>query len=170
MVNVPSLEKAPALTQKETTNILRTTQPAKMKAVEDILGVLDTIESVPQKVSEMTGEDRSSDMGGGTGMTRSGGTQQSQVSPRDQAIAAMPTEAPVIREKLKEHIQEEIKMLRAAAHHHKKTSAPGGAYKLNELYARMRRLNTLLSSLVEASMDVLRKFYIRVFVDRQPIL
>ena len=169
MANVPSLEKAPSLAQKETSNYLRVTQPAKMKAVEDMLNLLDTIESVPQKVSEMTGEDRSSDMGGG-GMARSGGSQQSQVSPRDQAIAAMPTEAPVLRLKLKEHIEEEIKELRKAAHHHKRTSAPGGAYKLNELYARIRRLNTLLSSLVEASMDVLRKFYIRVFVDRQAIL
>jgi hypothetical protein len=167
MANVPSLEKAPSLPQKETSDVLRVTQPAKMEVIGNILSVLDTIESVPQKVSEMTGEDRSNDMGGGGMATRS---QQSQMSPRDQAIAAMPAEAPVLREKLKEHIEDEIKLLRKAAHHHKKTSAPGGAYKLNELYARIRKLNTLLSSLVEASMDVLRKFYIRVFVDRQAIL
>ena len=47
---------------------------------------------------------------------------------------------------------------------------PGAAHKLNDLYARIRRLNGLLSDLMQASYEVLKRIYIRVVIDKQSVV
>ncbi|TSC57617.1 MAG: hypothetical protein Greene041619_1045 [Candidatus Peregrinibacteria bacterium Greene0416_19] len=143
-------------------------QPQKLAELGQLL---DTIDAFSNRVSERSSEDRSTDMGGGTSGTAGQGTQGAQISPRDQAIKNMPESALVLRQELDHHIEKEIKRLERdadmlASH----ASRPGAAYKLNHLYARIRRLRSLMHELVEAAVDLLRRLYIRVFIDKQPVL
>lgn len=147
------------------TNNLIVHQPAKMKELGELL---TTFENLNQRVSEVGGEDRSGDLGdAGQGAAQSGGVRQ--ISPRDQAIDAIPAPA-VIRHQLHEHISQEVKKLRKQARHLGRASRPGSAYRLNELYAKIRRLNALLGDILEASYEVLKRLFIKVFIDRQPVL
>lgn len=91
------------------------------------------------------------------------------MSARDQAIAAIPQPA-VIQRELATHIRMEVKQLRKQALTVARMSKPGAAYKLNQLYARIHRLNGLLGDLFEASYEALKRMFIRVFIDKQPIL
>lgn len=131
-------------------------------------GLLDTI-SLMDKVSETMGEDRSGDMGGGGGGQGSGQQGDQGQSARAQAIANLPNDEQM-RKELSHYIQKEIKVLRKQIR--RKTfriSKPGSAHQLNELYSKMRRLNTLLGELMEASVEVLKRLCIRVFIDKQSL-
>ena len=138
------------------------TQPDKFQ------GLLETI-SLMDKVSERLGEDRSGDFAtsGGTGGATAQG--QGQQSTRAQAIANLP-ETPQMRRELGTYIQKEIKALRKEVRRKAfRASRPGSAHQLNELYAKIRHLNNLLSELMEASVDVLKRIFIRVFIDKQSV-
>lgn len=74
-----------------------------------------------------------------------------------------------MQKQLAEHIRVEVKKLRKQALQISRMSRPGAAYKLNELYARIRHLNAILAELFEASMDVLKRLFVRVFIDKQTI-
>lgn len=106
--------------------------------------------------------------GGGSGTTT--GQQQGThgPSPRDIAIANLPPLA-IMQQKLTTHIRGEVRTLRREAHRVTRVGKPGAAYHLNQLYARIRRLNALLSELLEASLDVLKRLFIRVFIDKQAL-
>lgn len=140
------------------------TQPEKFE------GVLETI-ALMDKVSERMGEDRSGDLGGGGGgQAGSGqGDDDGQQSARAQAIANLPGDKQM-RVELEHYIQKEIKGLRKQIR--KKTirmSKPGSAHQVNELYKKMRRLNNLLGELMDASVEVLKRLCIRIFIDKQSI-
>jgi hypothetical protein len=143
--------------------VLTVTQPEK------IAGLLDTLNIIDQ-MSERISEDRSGDLGGGgTGGTQRKGQKTKQTSPRDQAIANLPPEKEM-QEKLSRKIITEVRQLRRQIRSIPATGKPGAAFKLNKLYARIRRLNGLLAELFEASYEVLRRLFIRVFVDEQSVL
>ncbi len=150
-------------------NKLIVSQPAKLQELNNIL---QTFESFNARVSERTGEDRSGDMGGGGGQMTGGSGQgdDTQVSPRDAAIARMPTEAKVLQKELSSHIRKETRKLERLAERVSRSTAPGSAHKLNVIYGKIRRLNSLVSELLESSLDVLKRLFIRVFIDKQPIL
>lgn len=139
------------------------TQPDKFE------GLLDTI-ALMDKVSERMGEDKSGDMGGGGGAaTGSGKGDDDAVSVRAQAIANLP-DTPEMRKELSKYIQKEVKTLRKQIRRKAfRAAKPGSAHQLNELYSKIRRLNSLLSELMEASIDVLKRIFIRVFIDKQSI-
>lgn len=141
-------------------------QPAKL---QELGNLLLTIEGLSQRVSERTGEDRSGDLGSGGTAGTGQGDDGTYVSPRDQAIAAMPAPA-VIQKQLEKHIRKEVRELQTRARSIARLSQPGSAYLLTELYSRIRRLNQLLAEILEASVEVLKRFFIRVFIDQQPIL
>lgn len=139
-------------------------QPKKLEGLLDTINLLNT-------VSERIGEDRSGDLGGGGGGSTGGqqGDDDAAQSQRDQAIANLP--APVaMQTKLKTHIEKEIKTVRKNI---KKAEGnvvrPGSAYKLNELYARIRRLEGIMRELLEASVEVIERLYIRIFIDKQSV-
>ena len=140
-------------------------QPAKMAELNKLL---ETFENLNARVSERSGEDASHDLGGaGTG---TGGQQSGQqISPRDLAIRNMPAQA-VLQKKLTRHIRAETRKLEQLARAAARSSQPGAAFTLNELYAKIRRLNSLFSEILQASVDVLRRLFVRVFIDNQPIL
>lgn len=119
---------------------------------------------------ETAGENGASDWGGsGTGTaggTAGGSTQQ--MSARDHALAQLPT--PVkMQKQLEAHIRAEVKELRKQTRVIIRARKPGSAYALAQMYAKIRRLNALLADLLEASYDVLKRLFVKVFVDRQAI-
>jgi hypothetical protein len=143
---------------------LSVTQPEKIASLLDTLNIIE-------QMSERIGEDRSGDMGSAGGQAGTGGqaAQQKQISPRDQAIANLPSQE-IMQQKLTKRIEEEVRNLRRQIRAIPSASKPGAAFKLNKLYARIRRLNGLLAELLEASYEVLRRMFIRIFIDEQPIL
>ena len=154
-----------SLTSLETSKLI-VRQPGKL---QELTNLLETFENLSARVSERTGEDRSGDLGGaGAG---AGGQQQGGqgTSARDLAIKNIPaTEA--MQKQLTEHIRKETKKLEKLAVAVARSSAPGSAHKLNELYAKIRRLNAMIYDILEASVEVLKRFFIRVFIDQQPII
>ncbi|HVW66865.1 MAG TPA: hypothetical protein VHA78_04010 [Candidatus Peribacteraceae bacterium] len=123
------------------------------------------------KMSEQTGEDRSGDWSGSGGaVATTGGRQSTQatMTARDLAIANLPEPA-VMQKELEKHIQEEVKNLRRQAKTIARIGRPGAAYRLNQLYARIHRLNAMLASIFDASVDVVKRLFIRVFIDKQTI-
>ncbi|MDD5623780.1 MAG: hypothetical protein PHI23_03665, partial [Candidatus Peribacteraceae bacterium] len=96
-------------------------------------------------------------------------TRKTTISPREQAILNLPSPE-AMQTKLRQKIHMEVKQLHKQIHSISRVSKPGNAFKLNLLYARIRRLNGLLAELVEASFEVLKRLFVRVFIDEQPIL
>lgn len=141
-------------------------QPGKL---QELTNLLETFENLNARVSERTGEDRSGDLGGaGTGAA--GGQQGTQgVSARDLAIQNIPA-VDIMQKKLAQHIHQEAQKLETLARTVSRSPAPGSAHKLNELYAKIRRLHALIYDILEASIEVLKRLFIRVFIDQQPIL
>jgi len=139
-------------------------QPNKL---EGILQEINSL-SIDAKVSERSSEDRSTDMG--TAGTAGVQTGNKRLSAREAAIAAMPAEAKILRQELEKHISLEVKSLqkeiRLAA---KRVTKPGAAYRMNLLYARLRRLEGLLRQILEASYDTLKRLFVRIFIDQQKI-
>lgn len=142
-------------------------QPQKLPHLSNMAELLGEIE----KIAENTGEDRSGDWSGTSPAIRGAGagTGVQGVSPRDQAIADLPP-GPVLRKQLERHIVTEIKTLRRDIRRIAKVRSGGSAFRLNELYTRLRRLNALLHDLFQASYEVLRRLFVKVFIDKQPIL
>ncbi len=75
-----------------------------------------------------------------------------------------------MRDRLSQHIRQETRKLERLAKAAARSVQPGAAYTLNELYAKIRRLQALIAEILQASIDVLKRLFIRVFIDQQPIL
>lgn len=144
--------------------VLTVTQPATISSLLDTLNLID-------QMSERVAEDRSGDMGAaGGGQQGTAGTGATKgASPRDQVIAALPVQQ-VMQRKLVEKIHAEVRHLRREIRSIPASGTPGAAFRLNKLYARIRMLNRLLGTILEASLDVVKRLFIRVFIDEQPIL
>lgn len=143
-------------------------QPPKLKELSQILETLDNLSA---RVGEHTSEDRSGDWSGGAGGATGQGQGQGDdgVSPRDQAIQNMPPPL-VVRQRLEQHIEKEVSKLEREARWAAKSGKPGTAFRVNELYSRIRKLNALLASILEAAEEILKRLFIRVFIDKQPII
>lgn len=138
-------------------------QPGKAPELASLMETIDTgrvSETAPQKVSEQ----------GGSGST--GGGQQGDddgASPRDIAIRNLPPQAAMQRQ-IAQHIAKEIRSLRRETRKYTRLSKPGQAYKLTQLFARMHRLNGLITQVWDASYDVVKRLFIRIFIDKQTVL
>lgn len=153
-----SLESAPA--SKES---LIVSQPKKLEGLMETIALID-------KVSERMGEDRSGDLGA-AGSGSMAGAQQGDdgtQSARQIALANLP-EPRMMQRQLEKHIYKEVHRLNKQVKKLTRASKPGNAHHINEMYAHIRRLNSILAELVEASYDVLKRLYIRIFVDKQNI-
>jgi len=162
-----SPEKAPSLNSPETGKVLQPMSIGKVPGLDDFLNAMNSLEM--GDIKEGTTEDTSARDAGAGGAFVATTAATGGASARDQAIANLPSPK-VMQKQLETHIREEVKKLRKQAHHIAKLREPGSAYHLSKLYARIRQFNTLLSGLLEAGTDVIRRFFIRVFIDRQPIL
>ena len=156
-----NVERGPKMNSPEMKNLV-VTQPDKFEGLLDTIALLD-------KVSESMGGAHSGDWSGASGQT-GGATGVTGQSARATAIANLP-EPKVLREKIEHHIEKEIKTLRKEVRRAAwRAAKPGSAYKLNELYGKIRRLNSLLAELAEASIETLKRLFIRIFIDRQSVL
>lgn len=134
---------------------------------EKLGNLLDAIESLTGPREAPT-EQQGEHGGGNTSPAATGTTTKTALSSRDQAIANLPPQEKM-QQALRKHIQTEVRKLRREASH-LTTAHPGNADRLNKLYANIRRLNKLLLELLHTSYETLKHFFIRVFIDRQPIL
>lgn len=142
-------------------------QPGKL---QELTNLLETFENLSARVSERSSEDRSGDMGGAGAGAAAGSQQGTQgATARDLAIKNIPVAA-IMKGRLTQHIRQETRRLEKLADKVARSSAPGSAHTLNELYAKIRRLNSLVYDILEASVEVLKRFFVRVFIDNQPIL
>ncbi|MBI2636244.1 hypothetical protein HYW84_02875 [Candidatus Peregrinibacteria bacterium] len=165
--SLPSSTDRVSASQSVETARLIVRQPGKL---QELTNLLETFENLNARVSERTGEDRSGDLGG-AGAGSAAGSQQGThgSSARDLAMQNIPA-AEVMHNKLERHIRQETRRLEKLARTASRLSAPGSAHKLNELYAKIRRLHALIHDILDASIEVLKKLFIRVFIDQQPIL
>lgn len=138
-------------------------QPEK---IQSLLLVLSDLE----KISEAVSEDKSQDLGrAGTGAATGAGDDSAQSSVRQKAIQSLPSTS-VMRGRLTKHLQVEVRQLERRAKRLARSSRKGSAYLLNELYARIRKLQALIAELMDAAADTVRRFYIRLFVDHQQLV
>ena len=158
-----SVEKGASTETNIETAAIAVNQPQKLEGLMDTINLLNT-------VSDRIGEDRSGDWSGSGGQQGDDTTGAGQgQSARDQAIANLPT-GPVMQKQLEKHIRAEVKTLRKEIRRvSKRANKAGSAHKLNELYMRVRRLNSLLSELLSSSVEVVKRIYVRIFVDKQPV-
>ncbi|MBP9773781.1 MAG: hypothetical protein KBD00_04080 [Candidatus Peribacteraceae bacterium] len=135
-------------------------QPQKLTEIVEMIDLMG-------KISERMGEDKASDMGGGS----QGSGAQAQVtgtSSRDEAIANLPV-PPKMQEKIIAHIHSEVHALDKQAHKLAKSRSKGSAYALTEIYKKIRRLSSVIDELLGASADMIKRFYIALFIDRQTL-
>lgn len=161
-------EKAPLSPgSAEVQKVVQPLPVGKVPGLQDFLEAMNSLEL--GNVGETMGEDTSAhDAGSGAGFAR-GGTAGGTMTARELAIANLPPPS-VMQRQLEKHIKTEVKKLRRQARRVAHIHGPGAAYHLNRLYARIRQFHTLLNALLEASVEVVKRFFIRVFIDRQPIL
>ncbi len=129
--------------------------------------ILEEVNRISETAAAGPGEQWSG--GGSTAATTATGGSSGSVSARQQAIANLPPPQ-VMQKQLEKHIAAEVKKLRKEAWKIARMSRPGAAHRLNIIYARIRNLNSLLSELLQASYEVIQRFFIRVFIDKQQIL
>ncbi|MBT3835600.1 hypothetical protein HOF56_05160 [Candidatus Peribacteria bacterium] len=135
------------------------------RPMSDLLDVLGSMERVKERISD----DKSGDLGGSGGMVTSGKSSGSGVSIRDNAIASLPSET-IMRSKLKQKLKKEMKGLERKAFNASKSSKKGSAHTLNELYARIRKVQNLISELIDATFDLVKRLYIKMFIDHQKVV
>ncbi len=121
------------------------------------------------RISERIREDNSRDMGGAATAAAKAKSGSSGATFRDQAIANLPAPL-VMQQRLVQHIQKEMEVLGRQAHSLAHAAQRGAAFALNELYRKIRRLSLLMEEIIRASAELIRRFYIAVFIDNQPIL
>lgn len=166
-----SPEKAPIFPRPAESG--KVSQPRRLPEGLRVAGLESFLEDINSlemgKVGEVMGEDTSARDTGGSGGFTAGGSAATGTSQRDLAIANLPPQQ-VMQKQLEKYICAEVKKLRKQTRAIARIHGPGAAYHFNRLYARIRQFNTLLEALLEASVDVLKRFFIRVFIDRQSIL
>jgi hypothetical protein len=143
-------------------------QPVKIESHmgAELGSFLENINRISESSGSGPGEQWS---GSGSGPVTTTSSSTPVVSARDLAIANVPAPA-VMQKELEKHIRAEVKNLRKQALAIAKMNKPGAAYRLNILYTRIRHLNALLAEIFSSSVDAVKRLFVRVFIDRQPIL
>lgn len=136
-------------------------QPQKLK---EVVGIIDLMGTVASRVRE----DNSGDMGAGGS---SGGTAQGATgtSARDEAIAKAPP-VPIMQQKLIKHLEQEVHVIQKTVRSLSRSNKPGTAFMLTELYKKLRRLTSLISNILHASAEVIKRLYVSAFIDRQALV
>lgn len=135
-------------------------QPQKLREVMDVINLMGSI-------SDRVREESSQDMGGGSS---AGGTagRTTTISAREQMLANLP-EPTVMQIRLTKHIEGEMKKLEVQARKFKHARTPGAAYTLSELFKRIRRFSALIDEIVHATGEIIKRFFVAVFIDKRPL-
>lgn len=135
-------------------------QPQKLKEIVEVVDLMGTVASRIR-------EDASGDLpgaGGAKATQKSSGT-----TARDEAIAKAPPVA-VMQQKLVAHLKVERAEIERQAKAMAHSNTPGAAWTITELYKKMRRLSSLISQILEASAEMIKRFYVSAFIDQQPLV
>ena len=137
---------------------------------EKITSLLATLSAL-EKISERVAEDHSGDLGTGSGgaMTGDGSQTGGAVSLRQQAIQSLPSKE-VMQKKLISHLHAEVSSLERESRRVARLNAKGSAYLLNQTYARIRKIQSLIEDLVDAALEVIERLYVRLFIDHQQVV
>ena len=138
-------------------------QPERIKS---LLTVLADLESISERVSETADRDLGS---GGMSSTGAGATGDDSQSARAQAIKSLPS-TNVMRGRLTRHLEHEVHQLERRAKRMAHKAGMGSAYLLNELYSRIRKIQALIAEIADATAEVVRRLYVRLFVDNQQLV
>ncbi len=136
-------------------------QPQKLTEIVEMIDLMG-------KISERMGEDRSGDMGGQGGSSTTGAGQQKATTTRDDLIAGVPG-GPIMQQKLVAHIHQEIHALNKEARKLSRSNRRGAAFLLTEVYKKIRHLSSLIEEILMAGADVVKRFYVAVFIDKQSL-
>lgn len=137
-------------------------QPQKLKEIVEVVDLMGT-------VAARVRDDSPSDTPGGNGGGSQSGQQRSGTSARDEAIAKAPPVA-IMQKKLVEHLEREVSTIQKQANSIKMSNAPGSGFMLTELYRKIRRLRSLIGDILHASAEMIKRFYVSVFIDHQPLV
>lgn len=137
-------------------------QPQKLKEIVEVVDLMGT-------VAARVREDTPSNTPGGAGGSGQGSQQKSGTSARDEAIAKAPPVA-IMQKKLVEHLEREVRTIQKQASSLKMSNAPGSGYLLSELYRKIRRLRSVIGDILHASAEMIKRFYVSVFIDHQPLV
>ncbi len=137
-------------------------QPPKLREIVEVIDLMGTVASRVR-------EDKRGDLpvGGKAGGAAQG--TQSGTTARDEAIAKIPPVL-VMQQKLVQHIRREVRSIEREASALSRSKSRGSAFLLSELYRKIRRLSSLVSDILEASADMVKRFYVSVFIDRHPLV
>lgn len=138
-------------------------QPPRLS---QIIEIVDVMGSVVESIREENARDLPT-----TTRTAAGAAaaQTATVSARDAAIAAAPP-IPIMQQKLVKHLKKEVRAIEREARKLSHSRAKGSAYLLCILYRKIRRLSSLIGEILHAGADVIKRFYIAVFIDHQPLV
>lgn len=137
-------------------------QPPRLSQIVEIVDVMGN-------VVESIREENARDLPTTRTVTTGGGTQATTVSARDAAIAAAPP-VPIMQKKLVKHLRKEVRIIEREARKLSRSRSRGSAYLLSILYRKIRRLSSLIGEILRASADVIKRFYVAVFIDHQPLV
>ncbi len=137
-------------------------QPQKLKEIVEIVDLMGT-------VAARVRDDSPSGLPTGGGSGTQGTGQKPGTSTRDDAIAKAPPVA-VMQQKLVEHLEQEVKTIGKQANALRTSNARGSGYLLSELYRKIRQLRSLIGDILHASAEMIKRFYVSVFIDHQPIV
>ncbi len=154
-------DQAPTLETPANTKAVIVTQP---KQLENLLAVIAQVGRVSEKQGDASGDWSTS----GGDQAQAGNGQSTATTAREEAIAAIP-EPTLMQQALTQHIQHEVTALRNQAKALTKASRPGAAFELTQIYAKIHRLNGMIVELLTASLETVKRLFIRVFIDRQSI-
>ncbi|MSR67581.1 hypothetical protein EXS65_02020 [Candidatus Peribacteria bacterium] len=164
MDGVSPIAETPKSTLKNSPNVIsdKVFQPPKLREIVEVIDLMGTVASRVR-------EDKRGDLPV-TGTAAAGtGTGQTGTTARDEAIAKIPTPE-IMQQKLVEHIRKEVRTVEKQAKKLGRSQSPGSAYLLSELYRKIRRLSSLISELLAASTEMIKRFYVSIFIDRHPII
>ncbi len=137
-------------------------QPPKLREIVEVIDLMGTVASRVR-------EDKRGDLPVSGAAASSGKTGQGAVTARDEAIAKAPPVL-IMQKKLVEHIRKEVRSVEREAKVLSRSQARGSAYSLSELYRKIRRLSSLISDILQASTEMIKRFYVSVFIDRHPLV
>ena len=137
-------------------------QPQRLKEIVEVVDLMGTVASRVR-------EDHSGDLPSAAGASSARAAGQTGTSARDDAIAKIPAPE-IMQQKLVEHLEKEVFRVERQAKSLARSDKRGSAHALSELYRKIRRLTSMISDILEASAEMIKRFYVSVFIDHQPLV
>jgi hypothetical protein len=131
--------------------------------VKDLINLLEMLEGVTERVTASKGASSIGQVGA------QGGEDDHRESARYQALANLP-DTPLMQKRLVSSLEREVTILKRQARKAAFRLKRGGAFVLNNIYAKIRKIKAMIAEILSATREVVERLYVRLFVDGQPIV